>query len=214
MKRLLICLCSVFLFQMAFALTTPLKISVIPPVALFNSSANVIGADIGLILTRSRSVIGAQAGLVCEAEYSYICQYAVCYAKAKNAYGFQYALGYVKIEKGYGLVMTMVSNVGTYTGIQFGEVGYADKTVGVQISGIYGCTKELRGVLYTGFYAKTDKLYGISFGCVNITREAYGVQLGLYNYAETLKGVQIGLINVVRKNGVLPVMIGINAGFK
>lgn len=66
----------------------------------------------------------------------------------------------------------------------------------VQVSGLLGRAKRLKGVQVSGLVSTAREVEGVQIsGLVNHSRRTKGVQIGLINSTRTGKGIQIGLIN-------------------
>lgn len=180
----------------AYAATSPLAVTLLPPVQFPPDDFNVAGLRIG--------VVGHQ----------------------RNMYGFDFAaIGNITDQNFVGLAVSGMFNMtrGTTTaiGIQGAGVGNFNtgktRVVGLQIAGLMNMnTAEssvvgLQAALISNLAAHT-KIYGAQIGLVNKAHTVYGFQIGLYNYAESLHGIQIGLINVHRQ-GVFGISPLLNIGF-
>jgi hypothetical protein len=115
--------------------------------------------------------------------------------------------------------LSLVPRVGipaaeTVHGLDLGILGSnPDEVQGIQLAMIYAGTKtKMVGIQY-GFVCIGNKVSGVQLGFYNSAEEVTGLQWGFINVAETMKGVQIGLVNIIKKNGALPFMVIVNAGF-
>ncbi|MEW6558039.1 MAG: CsgG/HfaB family protein [Elusimicrobiota bacterium] len=117
-----------------------------------------------------------------------------------------------------GLDTGVITKSNKVRGLECGAVNIAKDIRGIQ-AGAVNITRIGRGI-QGGFLTNLTNISydfrGIQGGlicAVNIARHISGVQFGIINYCETLKGVQIGVINIVKRNYLLPVMVGINVNF-
>jgi hypothetical protein len=114
--------------------------------------------------------------------------------------GFRFSLLYGRNAAFTGLDLGLCNHTtGPFKGVQFGLAGIAEK-------GFLGWQDNFVNVT-------TGKMEGLQFGAFNYAEHARGVQLGLVNYAGTISGIQIGIVNIIRKGGMLPVMVIFNGSF-
>jgi len=114
--------------------------------------------------------------------------------------GFRFSLLYGRNANFTGLDLGLCNHTtGSFKGVQFGLVGIAE-------NGFLGWQDNFINV--TG-----GKMEGLQVGAVNYAEHARGVQFGLVNYAGTISGIQIGIVNIIRKGGMLPVMVIFNGSF-
>jgi hypothetical protein len=114
--------------------------------------------------------------------------------------GFRFSLLYGRNANFTGLDLGLVNHTtGQFKGVQFGLVGIGEQ-------GFLGWQDNVVNIT-------NGKMEGLQFGAVNYAEHARGVQLGLVNYAGTISGIQIGIVNIIRKGGMLPVMIIFNGSF-
>jgi hypothetical protein len=114
--------------------------------------------------------------------------------------GFRFSLLYGRNAAFTGLDLGLANHTtGPFKGVQFGLVGIAEK-------GFLGWQDNFVNVT-------NGKLEGLQFGAVNYAEHVRGLQLGLVNYAGTISGIQIGIVNIIRKGGMLPVMVIFNGSF-
>jgi hypothetical protein len=102
----------------------------------------------------------------------------------------------------------------TVHGLDLGILGDKPEEVqGLQLAFIYaGTSKNMVGI-QSGFVSSATKGTGLQWGFYNTAEDFTGLQVGFINVADTLHGVQLGLVNVIKKNGALPFMVFVNAGF-
>jgi hypothetical protein len=114
--------------------------------------------------------------------------------------GFRFSLLYGRNAAFTGLDLGLCNHTtGSFKGVQFGLVGIAEK-------GFLGWQDDLVNITY-------GKLEGLQVGAFNYAEHARGVQFGLVNYAGTISGIQIGIVNIIRKGGMLPIMVIFNGSF-
>lgn len=102
----------------------------------------------------------------------------------------------------------------TVHGLDLGILGSKPKEVqGLQLGGFYAATSKTMVGIQSGFVASATKGTGIQMGFYNTAEDMTGAQFGFINVAERLIGIQIGLVNIIKKNGALPFMVFVNAGF-
>ena len=100
-------------------------------------------------------------------------------------------------------------------GIQFGGWNEATEARGLQIAWLRNQAGNGAGLMLAPLNASEAHMRGIQIGLVNKSAgDMSGIQVGAVNICRgTLKGLQIGFANLAGPNGLLPVTIGINAGF-
>lgn len=114
--------------------------------------------------------------------------------------GFRFSLLYGRNAAFTGLDLGLCNHTtGPFKGVQFGLVGIAEK-------GFLGWQDDFVNVTY-------GKMEGLQVGAFNYAEHARGVQFGLVNYAGTISGIQIGIVNIIRKGGMLPIMVIFNGSF-
>jgi predicted transcriptional regulator with HTH domain len=114
--------------------------------------------------------------------------------------GFRFSLLYGRNANFTGLDLGLANHTtGSFKGVQFGLVGIAE-------SGFLGWQDNFINVT-------SSTMEGLQVGAVNYAEHARGVQFGLVNYAGTISGIQIGIVNIIRKGGMLPVMVIFNGSF-
>jgi len=100
-------------------------------------------------------------------------------------------------------------------GLQLG--GWSESTYlwGIQAGWLKNWTQEGHGLMMGTVNVSETRMKGIQLGVVNNAQgDMSGIQIGLANICRgTLKGVQIGFANLGGRNALLPVTIGLNAGF-
>ncbi|HAT72531.1 MAG TPA: hypothetical protein DCS63_06925 [Elusimicrobia bacterium] len=116
----------------------------------------------------------------------------------------------------YGLQSSPARNFADYQyGVQFGGWNVSNEAWGVQAAWLRNWAGLGNGVMAAPVNVVKDRMRGIQLGFYNVTDgDMSGLQLGAVNICRgTLKGVQIGVANIGGKNALLPVTIGLNAGF-
>jgi hypothetical protein len=114
--------------------------------------------------------------------------------------GFRFSLLYGRNAALTGLDLGLVNHTtGSFKGVQFGLVGIAE-------NGFLGWQDDFVNITH-------GKMEGLQVGAFNYAEHARGIQFGLVNYAGTISGIQIGIVNIIRKGGLLPVMVIFNGSF-
>ena len=114
--------------------------------------------------------------------------------------GFRFSLIYGRNAAFTGLDLGLVNHTtGSFKGVQFGLVGIAEK-------GFLGWQDDIVNITY-------GKMEGLQVGAFNYAEHARGIQFGLVNYAGTISGIQIGIVNIIRRGGMLPIMVIFNGSF-
>ncbi len=104
---------------------------------------------------------------------------------------------YSGVREATGICLGMVASEADYVhGLHLSTgVSWAQKTEGLQLSGVLNETGDLKGVQICCLnYAR--KTYGTQIaGVLNLTGELTGTQIGIFNIASTGEGKQIGVFN-------------------
>jgi hypothetical protein len=183
-----------FTFQ-AQALTSPIGISLFPPIELPPADFTVTGIRIDLLWGNQSNVYGFDFGTLVN-------------STLQNSGGVQIAGG-LNYNKGsttvLGLQAAGIANVNlqkTYVlGLQVAlyNANLGESTlVGLEAGGINN--------------SPHTKLYGFQVGLYNKAVEVYGFQIGLINSVANLHGLQIGLLNF-NDHGLFAIAPILNFGF-
>lgn len=178
------------------AMTSPLGLSIFPPLQFPAQNFNVTGARVNLL-----------------------------WGSHNNVYGFDVgALGNITAHEMAGIQIGGLFNVnnGETTAVGLQLAGGANinvnkaHVVGVQAAGIMNQNRAESSALgmIVSLLNLTEhtKITGMEIGLVNIAREVYGFQIGLVNKVQNLHGLQIGLLNI-NTQGLFSVSTILNAGF-
>ncbi|MFA6435376.1 MAG: hypothetical protein WCW52_11855 [Elusimicrobiales bacterium] len=134
-----------------------------------------------------------------------------------TAAGAQLGLVYnYALDSFYGLQLSPARNLTEMQyGIQFGGWNVSSEMFGAQVGWLRNQAGSGLGLMLAPVNVSTARMRGIQIGVVNNSPgDMSGIQLGAVNICRgTLKGLQIGFANLAGRNGVLPVTIGLNAGF-
>jgi hypothetical protein len=191
---LLLSLGVIFVVSTAHTATSPLAVTIYPPVQFPADDANVTGLRVG-IWGEHRSVYGIDLGLIGNVT-------KVDFAGLAIAGLFNRTKGQTHI---IGLQAALGANINT------------EKTnvVGFQVAAVNSnsASSSVTG-FQIGFANLSDHttVYGAQLGVYNTADHVYGFQIGLVNVAQSLHGLQIGLVNVHVK-GLFQVCPIINFGF-
>ena len=193
------CLLAVLLFPIskAEAFTSPLGISLIPPVQFPTSEFAVTGLRVSAIYGHHRDFYGVDIGgfgNITDQDFVGI-GISGLFNNTRGAttiFPLQLAGGV-----NYNTGKTSVTGFQVAGGINYNET--SSKVIGFQIAGLANV-------------AKNTKIYGFQIGFYNKALKVNGFQIGIINMAKDVNGLQIGLINF-HNNGVFAVSPIINFGF-
>ncbi len=116
----------------------------------------------------------------------------------------------------YGIQLSPARNFSDVQyGIQFGGWNVSNEPRGLQVGWLRNQAGSGIGLMLAPVNVSEARMRGIQIGFVNkSTGDMSGIQIGAVNICRgTLKGIQIGFANLGGPNAVLPVTIGLNAGF-
>ncbi len=197
-KIIFFTLLSLLIFQSkAFAIVSPLSVSIVPPLQFPSSEFTVTGARLSLLWGKHKDIYGLDIG-------------AIGNITEGNFVGIGVS-GIFNLTNGkttiLGLQAAGLANVNTKESKIFGlqialglnQNDAASTMVGLQIAALANLS---------GF----SNIYGAQIGIYNHALEVYGMQIGLVNSAKNLHGLQIGLLNF-NEGGVFRVSPILNVGF-
>ncbi|MCX5781093.1 MAG: hypothetical protein NT145_00065 [Elusimicrobia bacterium] len=201
----------------------PLQLSLYGDLCFPVKKYDVAGIGLGVFHSKIDKVYGIQAaGFVAQNDTAYGLEIAGMGATSNKFCGIQIAgfgaqnmsLSGIQLS-GFGcntktLYGIGISSIFAYENLYgfcfeiFGDIKYAKKCRGVQISGITSKIVDIKG-LQVSLYNETESCNGVQAGLVNIADNVRGLQIGIYNSCTDLKGVQLGLLNHCKKNTLFDV---------
>jgi len=116
----------------------------------------------------------------------------------------------------YGLQLSPARNFSDVQyGIQLGGWNVSNEARGLQIGWLRNQAGSGLGLMLAPVNISEAKMGGLQIGFVNKSSgDMSGIQIGAVNICRgTLKGIQLGFANLGGPNAVLPITIGLNAGF-
>ena len=101
------------------------------------------------------------------------------------------------------------------TGLDLGLINHTTTSIskGLQLGAVGWVDSDFVGWQDNSVNVVKGNFKGFQWGFVNYAKSARGFQLGFVNYAETMYGLQIGLLNIIRQDGVFPILPIINWSF-
>lgn len=131
--------------------------------------------------------------------------------------GMQLGLIYnYALDAFYGFQLSPARNFSDVQyGIQLGGWNVSNEAVGLQVGWLRNQAGSGLGLMLAPVNVSEARMRGMQLGLVNKSAgDMSGIQIGAVNICRgTLKGIQIGFANLAGPNGILPVSIGLNAGF-
>ncbi|BCS52797.1 LA_2272 family surface repeat-containing protein [Geobacter sp. SVR] len=214
---LVMCL-SLCAFSAYAAEQTPLQLSLVNPVQLFQEETTVKGLRVNLIYGVNKEVQGVDYGLINRTTgTTQGAQLGVFPFGGVNLTENLYGVQFGGVFGGVNIAGEEVKGV-QFSGI-FGGVNTAGNVSGAQLAGIIGGinrAKDVTGVQIAGTYLGinlANNVTGVQVGTVyNQAATVEGLQLGLVNVCDKMRGIQIGLVNVI-KDGPLPFFPVVNGSF-
>lgn len=193
--------------------TTPVMVSLLPPVSIPSRHWDVAGLRLSLLYGECRDFMGLDIGVSNYAveEFMGLGVGGVNIAR-ERFYGVQAGLvnwnacrGRSWSSRSMGAQVGLLNCSHTLCGLQSGPVNVVrSDIVGLQ-TGLLNIANDIDGV-QAGYYA----IFGANVALGSVR----GCQVGLVNYAERMEGgLQVGLINICRKRGWLPVLPIVNGRF-
>lgn len=200
MKHSLVLILSLSLLSFSFpalAATSPLGVSVVPPVQFPADDFSITGARFSLLWGRHRHFYGLDIGgigNITDQEFVGLSLAGVFNAThgTTSIIGLQ-AAGAANIN----------TNKTSVYGIQF-ALGVNSNSASSKVVGV-------QAALLANLSQHTD-IYGVQMGLYNKAQTVRGLQIGLVNVATSLYGLQIGLVNFHHK-GIFAVSPIVNIGF-
>ncbi len=181
----------------AFAATSPLSVSVVPPVQFPPDDFNVTGARISALWGHHRNVYGLDVGALGNFTDQRFVGLAISGLFNKTG-------GDTTI---LGLQLAGATNINTGKTNVYGVQLAGGINMNTAASSVIG----LQAALLANLSPHTN-IYGLQIGLYNQALSVYGIQIGLVNVCNSLHGIQIGLINF-HHQGVFKVSPLLNIGF-
>jgi hypothetical protein len=196
-QKILVVVLLAFCSSQAYALVSPVGVSVVPPLQLPFRGSSIVGARLNLFLGVHESVMGLDLGVIGN--------------MTDRSFGGLQVAGVFNRNKGpstfYFAQIAGLSNVNLNNSEVYGLQLAGGANISRGKSGVVGLA-----IAPLGNFAAQGTIYGVEIGLVNRAKQVFGFQIGLVNIVEVLHGLQLGLVNV-SKNGLLPVLPIVNFGF-